>query len=122
MIEAILGYLVISEILGVVFLELTVNAAVFEILFGAVVVIGILLMFAMKSKTTGTVVFVAGVAAFVIVQMLVPHADIVARWGGVVAAVAMVIMAKVMTYRALHRRARGARQLRWWQTALIYLV
>ena len=121
MIEAICGYVVMSQILGILFIELEVNKAVFEILFGAVVVIGILLMACSKRKGIGTGVFVGGVAAYVIVCMLIPYADTVARWGGVVAALALVIVVKTITYQMLHRRTR-THTLKWWQTVLIYMI
>ena len=46
MIEAIVTYLVVSKIINCFFIAVMVNAGAFELLFGAAVVLGILLMVA----------------------------------------------------------------------------
>ena len=54
MIEAIVTYLVVSKIINCFFIVVMVNAGAFELLFGAAVVLGILLMVASPNKLIGT--------------------------------------------------------------------
>ena len=56
MIEAIVTYLVVSKIINCFFIAVMVNAGAFELLFGAAVVLGILLMVASPNKLIGTVI------------------------------------------------------------------
>lgn len=119
MIEAIVGYIAMSRILKLLFLQLEVNKEVVEILFVGLVVVSILLMIFQKQRGIGTALLVGSVAAYVIVYELVPYASTVALWGGVIAALALVIMVKVMTYHALHRNTIT---LKGWQRLLIYLA
>ena len=70
MIEAIVTYLVVSKIINCFFIAVMVNAGAFELLFGAAVVLGILLMVASPNKLIGTVILVGGVSFYVIATIM----------------------------------------------------
>ena len=80
MIEAIVTYLVVSKIINCFFIAVMVNAGAFELLFGAAVVLGILLMVASPNKFIGTVILVGGVSFYVIATMMLPYASVIASW------------------------------------------
>lgn len=92
MIEAILGYILGSRILTGLFLQLEVNKEVAEILFLTLVVVSVLLMIFQKLRRIGIVLLVGSVAAYVILYELVPYVEVISLWGGVLIALAMVIM------------------------------
>ena len=102
MIEAIVAYLVVKKLIISFFEAVMINTAAFELLFGAAVVLGILLMVASPSKVLGTVILVGGVSFYVIATMMLPYASVIASWAGILVAILAVVWVKLFTYRRLH--------------------
>ncbi len=120
MIEAIVAYLVISKIINCFFMAVMVNAEAFELLFGAAVVLGILLMVASPNKLIGTVILVGGVSFYVIATMMLPYASVIASWAGIFVAIVTVVWVKLFTYRWFH--GHGARCPRGWHLVVAYIL
>ena len=120
MIEAIVAYLVVKKLI-ISFLEtVMINTAAFELLFGAAVVLGILLMVASPSKVLGTVILVRGVSFYVIATMMLPYASVIASWAGILVAILAVVWVKLFTYRRLH--CHGAHCPQGWHLVLTYIL
>ena len=98
MIEAIVAYLVVKKLIISFFEAVMLNTAAFELLFGAAVVLGILLMIASPSKVLGTVILVGGVSFYVIATMMLPYASVIASWAGILVAILAVVWVKLFTY------------------------
>lgn len=116
MIEAIVAYLVVKKLIISFFEAVMLNTAAFELLFGAAVVLGILLMIASPSKVLGTVILVGGVSFYVIATMMLPYASVIASWAGILA----VVWLKLFTYRRLH--CHGAHCPQSWHLVLTYIL
>ena len=120
MIEAIVTYLVVSKIINCFFIAVMVNAGAFELLFGAAVVLGILLMVASPNKLIGTVILVGGISFYVISTMMLPYASVIASWAGIFVAIVTVVWVKLFTYRRLH--CHGAHSPQGWHLVLAYIL
>ena len=120
MIEAIVAYLVVKKLIISFFEAVMLNTAAFELLFGAAVVLGILLMIASPSKVLGTVILVGGVSFYVIATMMLPYASVIASWAGILVAILAVVWVKLFTYRWFH--GHGARCPRSWHLVLTYIL
>lgn len=120
MIEAIVAYFVVSKLIFSFFEAVMINTAAFELLFGAAVVLGILLMVASPSKLIGTVILVGGVSFYVIATMMLPYASIIASWAGIFAAIVAIAWVKLFTYRRFH--CHGAGCPRGWHLVLAYIL
>lgn len=120
MIEAIVAYLVVKKLIISFFEAVMLNTAAFELLFGAAVVLGILLMIASPSKVLGTVILVGGVSFYVIATMMLPYASVIASWTGILVAILAVVWVKLFTYRRLH--CHGAHCPQGWHLVLTYIL
>lgn len=120
MIEAIVAYFVVSKLIFSFFEAVMVNTAAFELLFGAAVVLGILLMVASPNKLIGTVILVGGVSFYVIATMMLPYASVIASWAGIFVAIVTVVWVKLFTYRRLH--CHGAHGPQGWHLVLAYIL
>ena len=120
MIEAIVAYLVVKKLIISFFEAVMLNTAAFELLFGAAVVLGILLMIASPSKVLGTVILVGGVSFYVIATMMLPYASVIASWAGILVAILAVVWVKLFTYRRLH--CHGAHCPQGWHLGLTYIL
>lgn len=120
MIEAIVAYLVVKKLIISFFEAVMLNTAAFELLFGAAVVLGILLMIASPSKVLGTVILVGGVSFYVIATMMLPYASVIASWAGILVAILAVVWVKLFTYRWFH--GHGARCPRGWHLVIAYIL
>ena len=120
MIEAIVTYLVINKLIFSFFEAVMINTAAFELLFGAAVVLGILLMVASPNKLIGTVILVGGVSFYVIATMMLPYASVIASWVGIFVAIVTVVWVKLFTYRWFH--GHGARCPRGWHLVVAYIL
>ena len=120
MIEAIVAYLVVKKLIISFFEAVMLNTAAFELLFGAAVVLGILLMIASPSKVLGTVILVGGVSFYVIDTMMLPYASVIASWAGILVAILAVVWVKLFTYRRLH--CHGAHCPQGWHLVLTYIL
>ena len=120
MIEAIVAYLVVKKLIISFFEAVMINTAAFELLFGAAVVLGILLMVASPSKVLGTVILVGGGSFYVIATMMLPYASVIASWAGILVAILAVVWVKLFTYRRLH--CHGAHCPQGWHLVLTYIL
>lgn len=120
MIEAIVTYLVVSKLIFSFFEAVMINTAAFELLFGAAVVLGILLMVASPNKLIGTVILVGGVSFYIIATMMLPYASVIASWAGIFVAIVTVVWVKLFTYRWFH--GHGARCPRGWHLVVAYIL
>lgn len=120
MIEAIVAYLVVKKLIISFFEAVMLNTAAFELLFGAAVVLGILLMIASPSKVLGTVILVGGVSFYVIATMMLPYASVIASWAGILVAILAVVWVMLFTYRRLH--CHGAHCPQGWHLVLTYIL
>ena len=111
MIEAIVAYLVVKKLIISFFEAVMINTAAFELLFGAAVVLGILLMVASPSKVLGTVI---------LATMMLPYASVIASWAGILVAILAVVWVKLFTYRRLH--CHGAHCPQGWHLVLTYIL
>lgn len=120
MIEAIVTYLVVNKLICSFFEAVMINTAAFELLFGAAVVLGILLMVASPNKLIGTVILVGGVSFYVIATMMLPYASVIASWTGIFVAIVTVVWVKLFTHRWFH--CHGARCPRGWHIVVAYIL
>lgn len=120
MIEAIVAYLVVKKLIISFFEAVMINTAAFELLFGAAVVLGVLLMVAIPKKVFGAIILVGGISFYVIATMMLPYASVIARWAGIFTAIAAIAWVKLFTYRWLH--GHGAGRPRGWHLVLAYIL
>ncbi len=120
MIEAIVAYFVVRKLIYSFFEAVMINAAAFELLFGAAVVLGILLMVAIPKKVFGAIILVGGISFYVIATMMLPYASVIANWAGILVAIFAVVCVKLFTYRRLH--CHGAHCPQGWHLVLTYIL
>ena len=116
MIEAIVAYFVVRNLISSFFKAVMINTAAFELLFGAAVVLGVLLMVAIPKKVFGAIILVGGISFYVIATMMLPYASVIARWVAILA----VVWVKLFTYRRLH--CHGAHCPQGWHLVLTYIL
>ncbi len=120
MIEAIVAYVVVTELVNCFFEAVMVNAGAFEILFSGAVILGILLMVAIPRKLFGAIILVGGISFYVISNMMLPYASVIASWAGISVAILAVVCVKLCTYRWFH--GHGARCPRGWHLVVAYIL
>ena len=120
MVEAIVTYLVVSKLIHCFFEAVMINAAAFELLLGAAVILGVLLMVAMPQKLFGAIILVGGISFYVIATMMLPYAGVIASWAGIFAAIAAIVWVKLFTYRRFH--CHGVECPRGWRLVVAYIL